>query len=631
MIQAGDPNTRSAVNVKRFGTGGPGYTIPDELAKQSDNTWEKRKHVRGVLSMAHSNNPDNNIFNTGGSQFFVMFGTAPHLDGVHTTFGTLVSGSEFLGKLMEQEVSGRDTSYFDLIIPNGMFEATEKQLILQACRGTEENWGPIWRSLLGKRDSENFTEKEYAFIQSKIGAFIDTDGNLDLDDSDLAHPENSPPLYQSDQPIEWIGIQSVRVFAIDDALQDGTAVPFSYESTTHSGLLRPPDRSEIMGRYNVTVQRSGAFSAVVEYLARRISFSGKFVASDETLPDPNVPRRQARMEQLTVLSDSGSVFPLLVELRLHNTYSSGSFKNSIGVTVASKQSPAVITPLARGFSESLSLTSRAGLSTQYTMLAQPIQPYRVLADTTSSIRGNSHFLIQVNPSSALSLVSGRLSDGVPFTTSRVIGTEHGATILPIYTCAFPSGIENQRSDFPSLNFSPLHTLKSPLYILTYGYSRSLAFGSVQIGEKSRTEAPLGDLVWLHPETTLTSAPLKNRLVVNNVTATTPWTAPSANAVMKPFSAIPAKGHLFINGSTLNFTASNNIIATFPQPTGTLNPYLRFNPRTGEFSGYFFEATPSVKRRVFSGVLLNSTDASGGFGYYLDANSSKSVRIIPLTP
>jgi hypothetical protein len=154
---------------------------------------------------------------------------------------------------------------------------------------------------------------------------------------------------------------------------------------------------------------------------------------------------------------------------------------------------------------------------------------------------------------------------------------------------------------------------------------------VQVDEKSSTTAALGDLIWVHPETTFASAPLKNRLVVNNVTATTPWTAPAANAVMKPFSTLPPRGQLLVNGDTLNFTVSNNIIATFQQPTSTLNPFLRFDPRTGEFSGYFFETTPSVKRRVFSGVLLNSTNANGGFGYYLDANSSKSVRIIPVTP
>jgi hypothetical protein len=196
--------------------------------------------------------------------------------------------------------------------------------------------------------------------------------------------------------------------------------------------------------------------------------------------------------------------------------------------------------------------------------------------------------------------------------------------LPIYTCSFPSGIESLRSTFPAYNLGALHEI-------TYGYARSLAFGSVQVDEKSSTAAALGDLIWVHPETPFASAPLKNRLVVNNVTATTPWAAPTANAVMKPFSTVPPRGQLLVNGNTFNFTASNNIIATFQQPTSTLNPFLRFDPRTGEFSGYFFETTPSVKRRVFSGVLLNSTDVSGGFGYYLDANSSKSVLIIPATP
>lgn len=31
---------------------------------------------------------------TNGSQFFITFGTAPHLDGRHTVFGKLVEGME---------------------------------------------------------------------------------------------------------------------------------------------------------------------------------------------------------------------------------------------------------------------------------------------------------------------------------------------------------------------------------------------------------------------------------------------------------------------------------------------------------------------------------------------------------
>lgn len=67
MIQGGDPNGN--------GSGGPGYEIPDEI-------WADAHHdKRGLLCMA------NRGANTNGSQFFIMDGTAPHLDGGYTIFG----------------------------------------------------------------------------------------------------------------------------------------------------------------------------------------------------------------------------------------------------------------------------------------------------------------------------------------------------------------------------------------------------------------------------------------------------------------------------------------------------------------------------------------------------------------
>ena len=67
MIQGGDPLTKDASNEARFGTGGPGYSIPAE--------FNDRPHLRGVLSMARSADP-----NSAGSQFFICLGTVSQLD-----------------------------------------------------------------------------------------------------------------------------------------------------------------------------------------------------------------------------------------------------------------------------------------------------------------------------------------------------------------------------------------------------------------------------------------------------------------------------------------------------------------------------------------------------------------------
>ncbi len=78
VVQGGDP--------KGNGTGGPGYTIKAE--------FNKRKHTRGTVAMARSQDPD-----SAGSQFYVTFGPQPGLDGNYTVFGEVVSGMEHVDKI----------------------------------------------------------------------------------------------------------------------------------------------------------------------------------------------------------------------------------------------------------------------------------------------------------------------------------------------------------------------------------------------------------------------------------------------------------------------------------------------------------------------------------------------------
>ncbi len=88
MIQGGDPLTKDPAKEALWGTGDPGYKIKAE--------FNDRKHERGVLSMARSADPD-----SAGSQFFLMLGDAPHLDGKYTAFGKLIKGDDVLAKIAE--------------------------------------------------------------------------------------------------------------------------------------------------------------------------------------------------------------------------------------------------------------------------------------------------------------------------------------------------------------------------------------------------------------------------------------------------------------------------------------------------------------------------------------------------
>jgi peptidyl-prolyl cis-trans isomerase B (cyclophilin B) len=85
MIQGGCPNTKAGEKGMP-GTGGPGWQVKAEFNAKS--------HVRGVISMARSSDPD-----SAGSQFFLVHGDAKFLDRQYTAFGEIVAGDDVLEKL----------------------------------------------------------------------------------------------------------------------------------------------------------------------------------------------------------------------------------------------------------------------------------------------------------------------------------------------------------------------------------------------------------------------------------------------------------------------------------------------------------------------------------------------------
>jgi peptidyl-prolyl cis-trans isomerase A (cyclophilin A) len=76
MIQGGDPISREYARPDT-GAGGPGYTLPDELAA------DLRVDRPGRLAMANTGPKTH----SGGSQFFITESPYPPLDGGYVIFG----------------------------------------------------------------------------------------------------------------------------------------------------------------------------------------------------------------------------------------------------------------------------------------------------------------------------------------------------------------------------------------------------------------------------------------------------------------------------------------------------------------------------------------------------------------
>lgn len=77
VIQDGCPNGT--------GTGGPGYTIPDEFSPLLNH------NEAGILAMARTSAP-----NSAGSQYYFTLAPTPHLNGSYAVFGKVIEGLEYV-------------------------------------------------------------------------------------------------------------------------------------------------------------------------------------------------------------------------------------------------------------------------------------------------------------------------------------------------------------------------------------------------------------------------------------------------------------------------------------------------------------------------------------------------------
>lgn len=146
MIQGGDPDSRNAEPGQLLGEGGPDSTLVKEVSV-------KHYHVRGALAMAREGDETNPERRSSGSQFYIVYGTkwkedqlidlreqtaaqtglmapltedmildygteggTPHLDGLYSVFGHVVTGMRVVEAIQKVDTDKNDRPKDDVRI-----------------------------------------------------------------------------------------------------------------------------------------------------------------------------------------------------------------------------------------------------------------------------------------------------------------------------------------------------------------------------------------------------------------------------------------------------------------------------------------------------------------------------------
>ena len=197
MIQAGDPNSKTAVKDQQLGDGDVGYTIPAEFA------YPERFHKRGALAAARQGDQVNPQKESSGCQFYIVT-------------GQVYNDSTLVNMEKRKNYNVLNAAFTQLVMKN-----RDEILNLQK-KGDEKALMAMQDKLLAQAREQIKDEPEFKFTPEQAEAYTTIGGTPHLDGEytvfgevvdgmDVVDEIQQVATNSSDRPVDDVVIKKMTI------------------------------------------------------------------------------------------------------------------------------------------------------------------------------------------------------------------------------------------------------------------------------------------------------------------------------------------------------------------------------------------------------------------------------------